>query len=64
MQVEKENLMRVMRELRALFRSLGFDVTPYSAQALIETVLAVCPGVDDQWPRKVVRHLDEAVRLR
>ena len=42
--------MRVMPQLRAMFSSLGLDVTSCSDDALVEAMLRVCPVVDDRWP--------------
>jgi hypothetical protein len=48
--LRKKDLLRSMVYLRALFRLLDLDVSPYSDEAITEVILAVCPLVDDSWP--------------
>ncbi len=59
---DKAHLRPILPEVRALFATVGLDVTRYDDDALTTAVLAVCPLVDEGWPtdddlKRIVQYL-------
>ena len=45
----KPGVLGAMSLLRPVFRSRGYDVTPYSNDAIADALLATCPAATPGW---------------
>jgi len=56
--VRRAALLKHVAYLRNLFRTLDLDVAAYSDDTLVDAVLSISSGIDDEWPSDA--HLQEA----
>ena len=68
-QSRKAALLKAMNLIRPVFRSHGYDIEPYSNNAIADALLATCPQMDESWLsskhlRMTVRHLQRRTSIR
>jgi hypothetical protein len=60
-QTRKAALLKAMNLIRPVFRSHGYDLRPYSNDAVTDALLATCPQMDESWLS--AKHLRRTFRL-
>ena len=68
-QSRKAALLKAMKLIRPVFRSHGYDLDPYSNNAIADALLATCPQMDESWLslkhlRLTFHHLERPTRVR